>query len=53
MQYRDVEVEYDEKEYSVHYRVETELRSRPVPMVYSHEVSETRYANETEERYTT
>ena len=51
--YRDVHVEYEEKEYNIEYKIETEQRTRQVPVVCSHELVETRYANETEERYTT
>jgi hypothetical protein len=41
--FRDIEVLYDEVDYTVNTKIETELRSRQVPVPYEHKETETKY----------
>ena len=41
--FRDVEVLYDEVEYTVNTKIETEVRTRQIPVPYEHKETETKY----------
>ncbi len=41
--FRDIEVLYDEVDYTVNTKIETEVRSRQVPVPYEHKETETKY----------
>ena len=51
--FRDIEITYDEIEYTVNHKTETEVRTRQIPITTEYSQTETKYAADEEMRYTT
>ena len=51
--FRDIEIPYDEIEYTIGHKTETEVRSRQIPITTEYSQTETKYRAEEEMRYTT
>jgi hypothetical protein len=51
-QFRDIEVVYDEIEYSIDHKTETEVRTRQIPITTEFSQTDTKYRPDEEMRYT-